>query len=182
MSFILPVQIVKPNTICGTECHGCGNRSCPRSVILNCKKHRLLIQFKQENGQSFDRALAKTIRALIGTISYCRRTIPRCLHITYKQLFICGLEKGWDAFHARLPQLVRQAYEKADEGAHYDLKISRKAFIQLNEAVETWNLYYHAYKSAIYNSTDPLTRAIGFGPARLVIEYLRGTYPKTRNR
>ena len=182
MSFISPVQIVKPNTTCGAECGGCANRGCPRNVILNCRKHRLLIQFKRKPNESYDRALLRTIRALIGTIHYCKRTMPRCLHITYKQLFICGLEKGWDAFHARLPELVAQAYKIAEQAGDSDLKVSTKAFVELNQAVETWNEYYHAYKSAILHSTDPLNRAIGFGPSRIVIEYLRGVYPKTRNR
>ena len=182
MSFIPPIQIVQPSTICGSECGGCDNKGCPRNVILNCKKHRTLIGFKQKPGQSYDRALANTIRALAGTVYYCKRTMPRCLHITYKQLFICGLEKGWDAFHARLPELVAQAYALAEQAGNSDLRLSRKAFVELNQAVETWNQYYHAYKSAIFNSTDPLSRAIGFGPSRIVIEYLRGVYPKTRNR
>jgi hypothetical protein len=108
--------------------------------------------------------------------------MPRCLHITYNQLFICGLEKGWDAFHARLPELVDQAYKIAEQAGDSDLKVSTKVFVELNQAVETWNEYYRAYKSAIFHSTDPLNRAIGFGPSRLVMEYLRGAYPKTRNR
>ena len=182
MSFIPPIQIVKSSTDCGSECSGCNNKGCPRNVILNCRKHRQLIEFKRKPKESYDRALARTIRALTGTIYYCKRTMPRCLHVTYKQLFICGLEKGWDAFHAKLPDLIQQAHKLAEEAGESHLKITTKAFVELNQAVETWNQYYQAYKSAIFNSTDPLSRAIGFGPSRIVIEYLRGVYPKTRNR
>ena len=61
-------------------------------------------------------------------------------------------------------------YERA--GAAEDLKVSRKAFTELNEAVETWNQYYRAYKGTIHRSTDHLALKVGFGPRRLIM----GTY------
>ena len=176
MSFIQPIQIVRPDPECGSTCDGCTRRTCPRNIIKECKRLAVSLPFRRGRGETFDKAMARTIRTLAGTINYCRRMMPKCLFITYQQLFICGLEKAWDTFNAKVPDLVQQAYEKAYEGATEDLKVSRKAFTELNEAVETWNLYYRAYKSAIHHSTDHLALKVGFGPRRLIMEYIRGPY------